>query len=548
MLHVDHAWFSALDASAVWASKVSTTVLMYGSALVIGALFAFFNIYAVRKSIISMTFPTRIGNMVIGETVPPTRLVYVTAAMSLCASGISLLALPHWTVVALWRSHVSFGDIDPYFGLDLSHYVTWLPFEIAVYDWAFVLFVMVSLLVVTMYALTPSLRWSRQRIHVTAYARRHIAVLAGILIAFIAWSLRIDAYRTLIQGSGPDGLFTPFDHQWVVPTKAVMSLVILGAAFVLMFAIWIGQTQAAFIVVTALMVALTVVKGVVPWIAYTRVEDATPGKREMSYIETRRLYTTRAFPPEPIPPAVKYAADSAILASAPRLQVPGGYPDVVYPGARGVVIEIDPTGVIEAPRVGGFFNKLMAAWAEQNPRLLRANLDHTAALVRHRDVRDRVRQVAPIFTQSRSIGVRPTPLGVMWIVDLYSTSDMYPLSLPRTSGARSLRYRQHAGTAYINGATGGVSIVPDATLDPIARAWFHLHRGGYLAPHSPRNVPKPITIPETDSARNAVTTDSAFRERVTNIYLWMRSTLNNGDFKGFGQAFDSLGAEVGIPR
>jgi uncharacterized membrane protein (UPF0182 family) len=548
VLHVDHAWYAALDASAIWASKVNNILLLYGGALFIGALFAFVNIFAFRKSIITLTLPTRIGNIEIGETVPPSRLFYVTAAMSVCASAVSLLALPHWTTLALWRSQASFGEIDPYFGLDLSFYITWFPFEIAMYNWAIVMYSIIALLVVTLYALTPSLRWSRQRLYVTTYARRHIGILAGILVAFIAWSIRIDAYRTVIRGNGPDGLFTWFDHQWIVPTNVVVSLVVLGAAIVLAAAIWIGQTQAAFILVSALICALAIVKGIMPWIAHRSASDTSQVKREEPYRETQRLYTARAFPTEPVPLSMQYAADSALLANAPNIGVPGGLRDIVYPGARGVAIESDSTGIIEAPRVGGLVPKLMTAWAEQNPRLLRTDLDHTSALVRHRDVRERVRLLAPIFTQSQSIGVRPTPLGVMWIVDLYTTSDSYPLSIPRTAGSMRMNYRRHAATAYVNGVTGGVAIVPDTNPGPIAKAWFRMHRGSYLTSQSPRGAETPISIPLLDSLQKTVGTDSAFRARITNIYLWMRSTLNDGDFKGFGEAFDSLGAAVGIPR
>src|SRR5690606_12263002 len=118
----------------------------YGCALVIGAAFAFVNIFAVRRSIVMLTIPTRIGNIEIGEPVPHTRLIYVTTAMSICAAAVSLLALPSWTTLAVWRSGVSFGEIDPYFGFDLSHYVTWLPLELSLYDWAFVLYAIVALL------------------------------------------------------------------------------------------------------------------------------------------------------------------------------------------------------------------------------------------------------------------------------------------------------------------------------------------------------------------------------------------------------------------
>jgi hypothetical protein len=218
----------------------------------------------------------------------------------------------------------------------------------------------------------------------------------------------------------------------------------------------------------------------------------------------------------------------------------------VYPHAQGVAVEHDTAHLIRAPRVGNWVRRLMNAWAEQNPQLLQARLPEDAAFVRRRDVRDRVTSIAPIFQQSDAIGARLTPSGIFWIIDLYSTSDHYPLSEERESANARITYRHHAATAYVSGMTGGVSIVPDAALDPIARAWFTQHIGPYLTSSAPQEFRLPWVgkVPH-DSTPAVALPDSAFRTHLLNIYARMRTALDSGDFHAFADAFDSLGLAVG---
>ena len=555
LLYADHAWYAALGATSVWEAKVIDSAVMYGMALVLGTAFAMANITAVRQSVLALILPTRLANVEIGEEIPSRRLRVVAWGMSLLVALVATLALPRWTTVSLLRSHVTFNEADPYFGMDLGDYVAWVPAESAAYVWALVLFSTVVLLVVTMYALTPNLRWGRDGIHVTTHARRHITVLATLLVLFLAWNFRLDAYDTLIHGSGPGGLFTRLDHRWVVPTDLACSIVAVGAAVVLLAAGWVGHTYTALLTVTVVMLGALVAKLVLPWAAGADATNPARASAEVPYVTTQRLYTARAFPPEAPPLSTRFAADSSLIAAAPRLGVQGrepllgsAYPDVVYPGARGVIMEGDPAGIVRAPHISTTAQKVVYAWVEQNPRLARAVLPPQAVIVRRRDVRRRVSALAPIFLQSRQIGARPTVIGVVWIVDLYAASIHYPLSAERVLGGRRVNYTHHAATAYVSGTTGAVAIVPDSVPEPIARAWFASHPGAYLLTAMPREVAQSIATSPSSANAPTAGSDSAFRANVIRLYTRMRAALDSGDFRAFGDAFDSLGATIGVRK
>ncbi|HXC25235.1 MAG TPA: UPF0182 family protein, partial [Gemmatimonadaceae bacterium] len=375
LVYVDHAWYTSLGATSVWQSKLEADALIYLVALGVGTAFVFLNLTMVRRSIVALVLPARIGNIEVGNEIPSSRLAILAGGMSVCAAAISALAVPLWTTVALWQSNVWFNEADPYFGLDLGYYVAWLPLEWAIYVWAFIIFTIVVMLVVTLYALTPSLKWERGAVHVTTHARRHITVLGALLVLFIAWGFRLDAYTTVIHGSGPAGMFTRFDHQWLVPTDLVLALVMVGASVVLFAAGWRGQTRMALATITAVILCYTAAK-ILPWISSIQASSQSAAKLELPYATTQRLYTAHAFPPQPhSPPSTKFAADTALLAIAAKARDenfpnPG---DVVYPGAHGVMVVPDIYAPIPAPRVGGLFSRIMHAWGEQDASVFEPN-------------------------------------------------------------------------------------------------------------------------------------------------------------------------------
>lgn len=553
LVYTNHEWFTVMHAESVWRARVVSTAFLYGTALIVGTLFAWVNVSAVRRSVVALIVPKRLANVEFGEEVPSSRLRLITAAVSVGVAAASLIALPSWTTIALWQSDVTFAESDPYFGLDLAHYVSWLPVESAVYVWCVTVFSIVTVLIVTLYALTPSLSWGRRGLRVAGYARRHISALGAILILLAAWGFRLDAFNTLIDGSGPGGAFTRIDHAWIVPAELGLSLITVGAAVVLLAAGWMGQVTTAFVTVTLVIASALATQVVAPIFARQAAEaprtptsSTSPARGEQPYQDTRDAYTARAFPQEGTPPSVRFAASPEVLASAGRLEVRGGMPNVIFPGARGAIVVPDPRHVLASPRLGDGVARLMHAWAEQNPRLMQSDIAASDALVSERDVRDRVRALAPIFAQSRSMGAVPTADGILWIVDLYSVSETYPLSAPRETELGRITYRHHAGTAYVSGGTGATVVVPDPEPDPVARAWFDAQPGRYITSTIPAAMTTPPAIPAMPATPNAQSTnrDDVFRANVLRIYTRMRAALDSSDLRTFGAAFDSLGLVV----
>jgi uncharacterized protein len=294
-LYADYQWYEALGAGALWRLRSGTIASLYAVAFIATTLFAFANFYAVRHSVVSLVFPRRVGNLEIGEEVPGK---YLIGAAVLLAVALGLLLLPsadNWPVLILARSGQSFGELEPNFRADLGFFVNWLPFENVLWDWVFFAVAVVGVAVILLYALTPSLRWQRGTLHVSGYVRRHLTVIAGLLLLLAAWSFRLDMYSLVTSGSGPDGLFGFVDDKVGVTGDLVLALATLGAALVVIWGGFAGQFRLAGVAVLTIVALGLLVHEVAPFAVDHVGSEAYRRARDTDYLTTRAAFTKRAF-------------------------------------------------------------------------------------------------------------------------------------------------------------------------------------------------------------------------------------------------------------
>lgn len=288
-------WYASMGALPLYQSMLAHQVALRGGAAIIAFGFAFANLYTVRKSIVSLVLPRRLGNIELGEAVESRLLTLAVLALSSLLA--ILLTIPEfsWTSLALARNAVPFNEIDPYLDRDFGFYIYQLPFERSVYLWAVVAMTLVTLIVVALYALTPSLRLERGRLYVSAYVRRHFAALAAIGLALLAWSYRLQLFALVSSGSGVNGTFTAFDHRIAIPLLTGLALGSLVATAVVFWAVWHGYTRVAATILTVLIVAGPAGLSVLPRLAAWSSSDAEVRSRERPYLATRILFTRRAY-------------------------------------------------------------------------------------------------------------------------------------------------------------------------------------------------------------------------------------------------------------
>ena len=181
-LVVEHAWFTAMGVPALWWERATDTVLLQGGAWLVGSLFAFANLHAVRRTILAVAVPSRVANIELTAMIPGRRLLSITVVLA-GLIGLGLAApLTNWTDVAMARHGIAFGEIEGFLDRDLGFYVYWLPLEETMYVWALVSVVAIGTMVMVLYALTRSLRLEGRRVAVSSHVRRHLSALGATVL------------------------------------------------------------------------------------------------------------------------------------------------------------------------------------------------------------------------------------------------------------------------------------------------------------------------------------------------------------------------------
>lgn len=316
-VYADYLWYQSLGAVALWKTRLGAVTALRGGSIVVAGLFAFVNLYAVRKSVVSLVFPRRIGNLEIGEEVPGRYLMAIAIGLSLVL-GV-LLAMPEqdWTSLVLALAGRPFAENDPYFDADLGFFVYRLPLENALWTWAFIAVLVVIVTVIALYALTPSLKWQRGSLYASTYVRRHFTMLVGVLLLMLAWSFRLDMYGLLLNGSGVDGAFGYVDYRVGVTGDLVLALMTLGAALIVLWAGFVGRLHLAGIAVLSVIGLSLLVREVAPTIVQHSGSDVARAGREQPFLATRAAYTRRAFAVDQVPRADSSIAYPNLTAALP---------------------------------------------------------------------------------------------------------------------------------------------------------------------------------------------------------------------------------------
>lgn len=550
-IHADYSWYSAMGATPLWSERAGDLLLIYGIGSVIAVFVAFVNLSALGRSIGTLTLPRRLANVEFGEAVPRKYLDRFAFLMSIAIAAAVTPALPSWTSLALARLGVKFRESDPYFQRDLGFYTTWLPLEKSVYTWAMLLIVGVSLIVVVLYSLTPGLRWERAGIRMSARVRRHLSVLAALLLLVTMWSYRLESYDLMIRGGGEQGVFSYVDHQWLLPGLLLLWIVTAAVAITVLLSGWTGQLRTSFVAVTVIVVLSVSIQEIVPLVVRRFTSKEAQMVRERPYVATRADFTRRAYDPststiDALPrTAVSASLDS--VTSVPSQQLLR-QDSLVYPGARGLVIVTEPQLDVAGQRLGDGLSRWEYAWAYQSFELLSDSIPRRARLVTNRDARNRIRALAPIFAQGSMVEPMFRADTLYWKLELYSASSNYPLSQHYVLAGEERSYFRHAATALVNARTARVMIAADPSPDPISLAWMTAfpNSADFRAPGIVRDLTTTPwePIPSVPLAAN----DSAFRAEVTRLYNRMRAALAAANLREFGIAYDSLGALIGRTR
>jgi uncharacterized membrane protein (UPF0182 family) len=540
VLYDSYTWYDSLGARTLWVERVLDTALVGAGGFIFAISFALANLFFVGRGIGGLTRPRRIANVEFGEAVPPSQLRLAGIVISVAIALGLLRLLPSWRLVALAKLGVSFREADPYFQHDLSFYVTWLPLERAVYSWTLALVASVAAIVTGLYVLAAGIRWNAGSLRLSPPVRKHLAVLAALLLLLCTWSYRLDSYELLTNAGHDGGGFTYYDHQWMLPGLVALSLATAATALTVGISAWMGQLRTSLIAIMAAIGLAAIVNEILPFAVDRSVTARSQRLANAPYLATRADFTRRAFGTEVEAVDFPFASFAAVPQSPVM-----GRDSLIAPGASGMRLVDDPTLDIAAPSLGTGLSRLAHAWAARRFTLLSDTVRRRARIVTVRDVRERVEKLHPFFLVGPTL--RPLFRGdtLYWGAALFTASASYPLADKREIWGEGATYFHRAGTALVNARTGRVYAALDIPPEPVAAGWIRK----FETPEGLRTaqaVYHSLSISSAGMGGGQVTlSDTSFRAKVIRLYDSMHAALSAGDLRQFGLAYDSLGALVG---
>jgi uncharacterized membrane protein (UPF0182 family) len=312
-VYAEWTWYAAMGALPLYRSKLTHEAALLAGTTLAGFALAFANLYAVRSSIVSLVLPRRLGNLEIGEAVPGRRLTGLVFAIAAALAILLALQQDDWTILALARIGLPFHETVPFNDRDFGFYVYRLPLERSLFAWAVGALTTVSIVVIFLYAITPSLKWEQGRLYVSAYVRRHFAALGALALLLVAWNYRIDSLSLLANGSGALGAFVAYDYRFTLPLLTGLSIATLVAAPLVLWSGWHGYRRVTLGIVAVLVLGAPGVRFILPELVRWAPSEWDTRARDKPYLRTRTLFTRRAFGLETI-----VDADSARVAPVTR--------------------------------------------------------------------------------------------------------------------------------------------------------------------------------------------------------------------------------------
>lgn len=229
----DSAWYRSLGYSSVYFTRLGAATLLFVAGALITWLVIAANIWLARRLEPFGLVGTPVEQIAAAFNVPVVPALLVLAALYalLTASGLA----GEWQELLLYFNQAPFAVNDPVFGLDVSFFVFTLPAWEMLRGWLLVMLVGAIIAVV----FTAGVGWRGWNLRRPILM--HLAVLAALVLALIAWQYRLDAYQIVYstQGTVFGGGYTDIHAQ--LPAYNLLALVTLAAAVILVAAAWLGR-------------------------------------------------------------------------------------------------------------------------------------------------------------------------------------------------------------------------------------------------------------------------------------------------------------------
>lgn len=290
----DMWWFGALGYIDVFWKSYSAQYTLWIAGFIVFLLYMNVNLSVALRSQSTLTVDPRLQGFVEGFRKAIRWLAY---GGSLFLAFIMAGVLSgSWMDMLLFTNVEGFGLADPVFGNDVSFYVFQLPFILTVKSWLLACTVLVIIGTLLVYVVRQGVSFAVGRISISATARKHLAVLLGVMLLLVALEFWLGRYGILTTGrsSGFFGAgFTDVNAQ--LPASWIMTAVSLLAAALVVYTLFSRNFKLLAKVGIGYVVLAIVVSSIYPSLIQKFIVDPNEQSKELPFIEHNIRFTRQAY-------------------------------------------------------------------------------------------------------------------------------------------------------------------------------------------------------------------------------------------------------------
>ncbi len=295
VFYTDKLWFDDLGFGSTWSTLLVAHIV---PALIFTA--AMFVLMVVSLTVADRVAP-RFRNMGPEDEIVERYRTFITPYAGrvrvLVAAVFALLvgvgASSQWKQWILWRNSVHWGVKDPQFHKDIGFYVFQLPFLRFIFQWLFVVLLVVLLVTAVFHYLNGGIRFQAPYQHVTPQVKAHLSVILALMAITKTAQYWLGRYELVFSHRGAVDGATYTDVKAELPALEFLALISIVAAVLFVVNIWQrGWTLPAIAV--GLWAFISIVIGAA-YPAYVQNFNVKPNElaRESTYIG-RNIEATRS--------------------------------------------------------------------------------------------------------------------------------------------------------------------------------------------------------------------------------------------------------------
>ena len=290
----DMWWFDSLGYIEVFWKSYSAQYSLWFAGFIVFLIYMNVNLSIALRSESTLTVDPRLEKFVEGFRKAIRWLAY-GASLFLAFIMAGMLS-GSWMEMLLFGNTEGFALADPVFGNDASFYIFQLPFILTVKSWLIACTVLVIIGTLVVYVVRQGVSFAVGRISISSAARKHLAVLLGVLLLLIAatfWLGRYDILYSARSSSFYGAGYTDVNAQ--LPAAWIMTAVSLLTAALVVYTLFARNFKLLVKVAVGFVVVAIVVGSVYPALMQKFIVNPNEQSKELPFIENNILFTRHAY-------------------------------------------------------------------------------------------------------------------------------------------------------------------------------------------------------------------------------------------------------------